>query len=89
MLKVGGTYVSALPGPQTILRYATNIFRSKKCKAIMLKSNAEDLATLDRLYEEGKLKVVIDSRYPLEKLGEAWTRSMSGRVTGKLVIDVG
>jgi NADPH:quinone reductase-like Zn-dependent oxidoreductase len=54
----------------------------------MLKSNAADLRVLDRLVEAGKLRIVIDSRYPLADLRSAWERSRSGRTVGKIVIDV-
>jgi len=54
----------------------------------MLTSNAADLGVLDRLVEAGKLRVVIDSRYPLTDLRAAWERSLSGKAAGKIVIDV-
>ena len=84
-----GVYVTCLPGPATLLRSALNPFTRKQVKVVMLKSNAADLALLDGLYAAGKLQVVIDSRFPLEQLGAAWERSMSGRAVGKIVIDVG
>jgi NADPH:quinone reductase-like Zn-dependent oxidoreductase len=54
----------------------------------MLKSNAADLAVLDELYEAGALKTVVDSRFPLERLADAWQRSISGRAVGKVIVDV-
>jgi hypothetical protein len=32
--------------------------------------------------------VVIDSRFPLAELGAAWAKSVTGRVAGKIIIDV-
>ena len=55
---------------------------------VLLKSRAADLALLDRWFEAGRLRVVIDSRFPLAKLAEAWTKSITGRSAGKIVIDV-
>ena len=89
MLTPTGHYASCVAGPGTIARLLWNPFSGRKDHAVMVKSNATDLVFLDRLYAAGKLKVVIDSRFPLEMLGEAWTRSMGGRSVGKIVVEVG
>ena len=88
MLGSGGRYASPMPGPGVFLRSMLNPLSGKKVRAVMLKANAADLGVLDRLVEAGKLRVVIDSRYPLVDLRAAWERSMSGRAAGKIVIDV-
>jgi NADPH:quinone reductase-like Zn-dependent oxidoreductase len=83
-----GRYVSCLPGPAVFARGALNITCGKKVYPVLLRPRATDLAILDRLYEAKKLRAVIDSRFPLEKLADAWARSKSGRSVGKIVIDV-
>jgi len=83
-----GRYVSPMPGPGVFLRSMINPLTGKKVHTVMLKSSAADLRVLDHLVEAGKLRVVIDSRYPLTDLRAAWERSMSGRTAGKIVIDV-
>jgi NADPH:quinone reductase-like Zn-dependent oxidoreductase len=83
-----GRYATCLPGAASFARSALNLVSGKKVRPVLLKSNAADLAILDALYVEKKLRVVIDSRFPLESLSEAWTRSMSGRAAGKIVIDI-
>lgn len=88
LLVAGGAYLSPLPTPALFFRSLFNPFSGKKVRAVMLKSTAADLAILDGLFVAGKLKVVIDSRFPLEKLAEAWERSITGRAAGKIVIDV-
>ncbi len=87
LLASGGRYVSPMPGPGTVLRSLLNPLSRKKVRGVMLKSNAADLAVLDSLVEAGKLRVVIDSLYPLANLRDAWERSMSRRTAGKIVID--
>lgn len=84
----GGRFVSCVPSPAVFLRGFLNPVTPKKVRAVMLKSNAADLRVLDRLIEAGKLRVVIDSRFPLADLRAAWERSISGRATGKIVIDI-
>lgn len=83
-----GRYASLLPGPGVMARALLNPFTSRRVRAVMLKSNAADLKVLDELFEKGALRVIIDSRFPLSKLGDAWARSESGRATGKIVIDI-
>ena len=88
MLANGGHYVSIMPGPSVFLRSVINPMTRKKVRAMLLNSNAADLSLLDGLVERGKLRVVIDSRYPFTDLRAAWQRSMSARAVGKIVIDV-
>ncbi len=89
LLAAGGRYASCVPDGKTFLRSALNLVTSKKVRAVMLKSRAADLRTLDQLVEAGALRVVVDRRFKLEALAQAWERSMGGRATGKIVIDVG
>jgi NADPH:quinone reductase-like Zn-dependent oxidoreductase len=88
LLSSAGRYVSPMPGPGVFLRSMLNPLTGRKVRAVMLKSSATDLRVLDRLVEAGKLRAVIDSRYPLTDLRTAWERSMSGRTAGKIVIEV-
>lgn len=88
LLGPGGRFVSAMPGPGVFLRGALNPLTGKKVRAVMLKPNAPDLRILDRLFEEGKLRVVIDQRFPLTELRAAWERSLSGRAVGKILVEV-
>jgi len=88
MLTPKGRYVSCLPGPEVFARGALNITCGKKVWPVLLNARASDLAVLDGLYDAGKLRVVIDSHFALEKLADAWLRSKSGRTVGKIIVDV-
>ncbi len=87
-LTKAGHYASCIPNGQTILNNITNPLSRKKVHAVMLKPRASDLAILDRLYAEKKLRVLIDSRFPLGDARKAWERSQGGRAVGKIIIDV-
>jgi NADPH:quinone reductase-like Zn-dependent oxidoreductase len=52
------------------------------------KDTKEELATLGKLFADGKLKAVIDRRYPLEKLAEAHAYAETMRKKGCVVIRV-
>lgn len=88
LLGPGGRYASCVPGPKVFLRAALNPLASRKVRAVMLQSRAADLRLLDGLVEAGKLRVVVDSRFPLADLAKAWERSLRGRAVGKIIVDV-
>lgn len=61
---------------------------SKKQMVLMFASiNMKRLECLVGLVNEGKLKTVIDSRYPLSKAGDAWAKSIDGHATGKIIVE--
>lgn len=84
----GGRFASVMPSPMVFLRAMVNPIAGARVRPVMLKPNAKDLRELDALFERGVLRVNIDSRYPLSKLADAWTRSQSGRAAGKIVVDI-
>jgi NADPH:quinone reductase-like Zn-dependent oxidoreductase len=62
---------------------------SKKIGLGMWKPNREeDLALLKELFESGKVKPVVDRRYPLSEVAEAFRYLEEGHAKGKLVITV-
>ena len=61
---------------------------SRKVRSLNAKPNAEDLAFVIRLVDEGKIKPVIDRKYPLARTAEAVRYQSEGHVTGKVIIEV-
>ncbi len=87
-LRPTGVFASCMPRPAVFAHTLLNSIRGRKVRAAMLRTHGPDLALLDTMVAAGRLRVVIDSRYPLERLAEAWTRSRTGRAVGKIVVDV-
>lgn len=50
--------------------------------------SAQDLAVIADLIERGRVSVHLDSVFPFEKLGDAMQRVKTGRVVGKVVVQV-
>jgi NADPH:quinone reductase-like Zn-dependent oxidoreductase len=60
----------------------------KKMGNMMAKPNTEDLAFMRELLEAGKVTPVIDRRYPLSEVAEAFQYFEEGHAQGKVVITV-
>jgi NADPH:quinone reductase-like Zn-dependent oxidoreductase len=89
-LKKKGFYLIANPTLSKMVRGKwTSMISSKKVITKMAKDNIEDLNFFKKLIEAGKLKAVIDRRYPLEQIIEAHSYVDTGQKTGNVVITFG
>ncbi|OAY32908.2 chloroplast envelope quinone oxidoreductase homolog [Manihot esculenta] len=88
-LSENGKVIDITPGPNAFLTFAVKKVTCSKKQLIplFLSPKAENLDYLLKLVQERKLKVVIDSQHPLSKAEDAWARSISGRATGKIIVE--
>jgi NADPH2:quinone reductase len=54
----------------------------------MIKPDTPSLETVTKLFTDGKIKMHIEQVYPLARIREAFARSATNRVRGKLVVDI-
>ncbi|NER83827.1 MAG: NAD(P)-dependent alcohol dehydrogenase [Leptolyngbya sp. SIO1D8] len=88
-LKPKGTYIFTLPGLQSMLVWPIlSFFSSRKSKVILLKKHREDWELLNKIVQQGCLKVMVDKVFPIEEIEAAHEYAESGKVRGKIAIQV-
>ncbi|CAJ2655333.1 unnamed protein product [Trifolium pratense] len=84
-----GVVVDLTPGPSSLLTFALKkvTFSKKRLVPFFVNVKREGLEHLTQLVKEGKLKSIIDSKFPLSKAEDAWAKSIDGHATGKIVVE--
>ncbi|HET9169790.1 MAG TPA: NADP-dependent oxidoreductase [Actinospica sp.] len=86
VLKDGGKLVSILPVDETAMKEAAS--RGIATGFTLVEPDRLALTAIVDLVEQGKLRVAIDSVFPLAEAAEAHRRSETNRAVGKIVLSV-
>jgi NADPH:quinone reductase-like Zn-dependent oxidoreductase len=90
LLKDGGYYFLAYAGlSHILLSIWMSMTSNKKLRIESSSQKKEDLIFLKELMEEGKIKSVIDRKYPLEQTSDAHKYVETGQKLGNVVIICG
>ena len=88
LLKTGGTFLPLNMGLREIGAVLLNRFRDETIKLGVNEDKAEDLATLNALIEDRKLRPLIDHVYPLDRASEAHARVEGRHKKGAVILRV-
>lgn len=81
-----GNWIGPLMDPIGALLWS--LVSQQRWESMLAQMSAEDLAALAAMQRDGRLRAVIDRRYPLAELPEAMRYLETGRVRGKLLVEV-
>jgi NADPH:quinone reductase-like Zn-dependent oxidoreductase len=87
-LRPAGVYVTTEPGTRNFLSQVATIPAQRKARVVLVKPSGEHLSLLKQLFEAGRLRIVLDSLYPLEEVTEAHAHGEAGHARGKIVLRV-
>lgn len=84
-----GVVIDLTPGPSSLMTFALKklTFSKKQLVPFFVTVKREGLEYLLQLVKEGKLKTIIDSKFPLSKAEDAWAKSIDGHATGKIIVE--
>lgn len=91
LLKPGGVYLSSELGPwaqNLVLALVTPLLRGRKVKFAFPRDNQAIVRHLRELIESGAFTPVIDRRYPLDRIVDAYRYVETGQKIGNVVITV-
>jgi NADPH:quinone reductase-like Zn-dependent oxidoreductase len=91
LLKPGGTYLSSELGAlaqNPVLALVTPLFGGKRVMFPIPKHDQQMVRYFKELIESGKVTAVIDRRYPLDQIVEAYRYVETGQNIGNVVISV-
>ncbi|GLU07972.1 hypothetical protein SLE2022_249090 [Rubroshorea leprosula] len=88
-LSANGKVIDLTPSASTFMTFGANLltFSKKQLVPMIVSAKRENLNFLVNLVKEGKLKTVIDSKYPLSKAEDAWDSCMQCHATGKIFVE--
>ena len=88
MLKPGGTWVCTRFTGAYVKARLLSPLTGRRVRMVAVKAKGEQLDQIGALIAAGKVETVIDKTYPITEIVAAHATSATGRVRGKIAIDV-
>ncbi|MBI1246292.1 zinc-binding dehydrogenase [bacterium] len=88
LLKPNGHYVATLPSVENVGFSVFSKFQKQSCHIVLARPDHDILKALASLANEGKLRTIVDSVYPLTDVIAAHQKSETGHVVGKVILNV-
>ncbi|XP_061362860.1 chloroplast envelope quinone oxidoreductase homolog [Gastrolobium bilobum] len=84
-----GKVIDLTPDSSSLMTFALKklTFSKKQMVPFFVTVKRESLEFIIQLVKDGKLKTVIDSKFPLSKAEDAWAKSIDGHATGKIIVE--
>ncbi|PIA51770.1 hypothetical protein AQUCO_01100563v1 [Aquilegia coerulea] len=84
-----GKVIDITPNATAMLTFALKklTLSKKQLVPLLMIPKRENLEYLVGLVKEGKLKTVVDSKHPLSNAEDAWSKSIDGHATGKIIVE--
>jgi NADPH:quinone reductase-like Zn-dependent oxidoreductase len=83
-----GVVIGTVPGPRRLARDLLTRLSRVEERLVIVRPRRADLAQIATWLAEGRLRTVIDSRFPLARVHDAFRVLESKRARGKIVIEV-
>ena len=87
-LKAAGTHIKTTPDLLSAFGSLLKPFKIKRPDHIMVKPNHKDLLQLKTWVDSQQLKPIVQQVFPLAEVAQAHQLSETGRVVGKLILDM-
>ncbi|QDU76356.1 Alcohol dehydrogenase [Bremerella volcania] len=88
ILKPEGHYIATLPSVESVGMSLISKFQKQSCHVVLARPDGDILKSLAALVNEGKLRTVLDTVFPLNEVAAAHRKSEGGHVVGKIVLHV-
>ena len=84
VLKSGGHLITTVGMPSEEKAKEHNV----NCSSVFVQTNAEQLEKIAELVDQGKIKTHLEKVFPIQQAKEAHLLSQTGRVKGKIILDL-
>ncbi len=88
LLTPRGSYIHTKPRPKMLIHKLVSVFSTGRSKTFLMKSKASDLDIISGMISDGKIRIFIDSVYPLERIEEAHRKAEEYHTNGKIVLEI-